>query len=218
LSIRTILIGHSMGGIIACDSVRAMLHENDCTHDCIVGILAFDTPYLGLTANVIPRKMTGFLSNVFSILAVGAVVSPELALVGASVAAVTAISAGAVVITAGNLEKHLGFASILYADSDDLEDRLVFLNDMKGIGFSNFYTVIGTRADGGGGRTFCELPQRFGEQWTRQQNDYARDEIAAHCGMFSPESNDHYEDMCWRSARLIKLWLEEHKKSNGNSV
>lgn len=73
-SVRTILIGHSMGGIVAAETVLSIIHEqplpplssrtstkqsyNDAPSSpfmfpSILGVLAFDTPYLGLSPGVI---------------------------------------------------------------------------------------------------------------------------------------------------------------------
>ncbi|KAG0648861.1 hypothetical protein D0Z07_4915 [Hyphodiscus hymeniophilus] len=67
-SVRTILIGHSMGGIVAADTVLALASEtavdssldksakpelNSFMFPYIQGVLAFDTPYLGISPGVV---------------------------------------------------------------------------------------------------------------------------------------------------------------------
>ncbi|KAI5928444.1 hypothetical protein F4810DRAFT_4735 [Camillea tinctor] len=75
-SVRTILIGHSMGGIVAAETVIALASERTLRHGhsgydsdgeelgglmfpYIQGVLAFDTPYLGISPGVIAHGAEG---------------------------------------------------------------------------------------------------------------------------------------------------------------
>lgn len=70
---RTILIGHSMGGIVAADTILAIVAEQPIaapaeTHafmfPYIQGLLAFDTPYLGIAPSVVAHGAEGHYKTV----------------------------------------------------------------------------------------------------------------------------------------------------------
>ncbi|KAI5797119.1 hypothetical protein FPQ18DRAFT_138758 [Pyronema domesticum] len=65
-SVHTVLIGHSMGGIVAADTLISITDDIPISSSSsrlpfphIVGILAFDTPYLGLAPSVFAHSAEG---------------------------------------------------------------------------------------------------------------------------------------------------------------
>ena len=72
-SVRTILIGHSMGGIVAADTILAIIAEQPISGSAdthafmfpyIQGLLAFDTPYLGIAPSVVAHGAEGHYKTV----------------------------------------------------------------------------------------------------------------------------------------------------------
>ncbi|CDZ98473.1 3-hydroxyacyl CoA dehydrogenase [Phaffia rhodozyma] len=63
-----ILCGHSMGGILAADALRNIASSRQNVKDFlwprVIGLIAFDTPYLGLHPNVFKYTFTKAASNV----------------------------------------------------------------------------------------------------------------------------------------------------------
>lgn len=230
-TIRTIMICHSMGGIVAVDSLLAMIDEKDPLRDYIMGILAYDTPYFGLNPPVIHRTITNRVNTVASAVKTAREWIPQnlfskksgqvttistqksswsfgtLAAVGAGVAAVGALS----YFSKDRIVDHLQFVSVLYKP-DELARRMRRLYDVPNVGFATFYTVVTAPCDDERERTFCNLPEDMGEgRWIRQENGLAKDEVEAHCGIFLRTNNDHYDEMCTESLRIIRNWISDRR-------
>lgn len=242
-TIKTILICHSMGGIIAVDSLFSMIDNADPIHTTVLGILAYDTPYLGLNPSVIHRTISTKINTISSavntareLIPQGLFTSKQVttttssantagkagrwggiktwgAVGAASVAAVGALS----YFAKDPIVNHLQFVSVLYKP-DDLSRRMKRLEEINQVGFTNFYTVVipspsssssaAAAEDGDAGdRTFCNVPREKGEKWIRQENGVVKDEVDAHCGMFSRGGNDHFEEMCRESLRILRDWI-----------
>lgn len=226
-TVKTLLLCHSMGGIIAVDSLLSMIDDNDTTHTSILGIIAYDTPYFGLNPPVIHRTISTRVNTISSAVNTArewipsSLYTPKsTALVqntappkstwglgktlAASVAGVAAV--GALSYFAKDpVVNHLQFVKVLYKP-DELAQRMKRLEKVRGTtGFACFYTVV---VDKEGERTFCNLPvQREEGRWVRQENGVAKDEVEAHCGMFLRRENDHYEEMSRESIRIIRGWI-----------
>jgi hypothetical protein len=226
--VKILLIGHSMGGIVAADTVLSMLDDNDPLYTDILGILAYDTPYFGLNPSAIRRNVSSRVNQVSSAVTSAREWIPQSLFAAkptqenafaatptksnwgrlakfavAGVATVAAVGAASY-FAKDPIVNHLQFVSALYK-SDELATRMRRVYSMSSIGFVVFYTVINTTdyTDG----TFCIIPEDKEGKWIRQENGLANDEVAAHCGMFSRASNDHYDEMTWHSIELIKCWI-----------
>lgn len=231
-TVKTILLCHSMGGIIAVDSLFAMIDDNDRIRNSILGILAYDTPYFGLNPPVIHRTISNRVNTISSAVNTAREWVPKgifasksapqvtasasqpakpfwgvgrtLAAVGAGVAAVGALS----YLAREPIVNHLQFVGVLYK-SDELARRMKRLSETRSVGFAVFYTVVtAASAEDGGEVTFCIIPaDKMDGKWIRQENGLAKDEVEAHCGMFSRSSNDHYAEMCKTSLQIIARWI-----------
>ncbi|EFY93354.1 hypothetical protein MAC_00592 [Metarhizium acridum CQMa 102] len=194
-SVRTILVGHSMGGIVAAELLIALASEkpiysedgirksdgerpafNAFMFPYVQGVLAFDTPYLGISPGVIAEGWTW--------------ASSHLEFVGC-------------LARAEELKKRVGF--------------VVRLHEELGVGFANLYTRLGKGASSkkismagtvlGKDRTFCNLPKTMNAgDWIEAVNDEAGDETVAHMTMFEPKENPGYEKLTHDAAGLIAQW------------
>src|SRR5262245_12032677 len=156
--VNTILICHSMGGIVGVDSFLAMQSDSDPMHARILGIMAYDTPFLGINPPVIQRTVSTQVNTVSSAISSakewipqrflskqGAPENPpaqkskwglgKLAAVGAGVAAVGALS----YFARDSIVDHLQFVSALYKQ-DSLASRMKQVRAAN-VGFTVFYTV-----------------------------------------------------------------------------
>ena len=140
----------------------------------------------------------------------------------------------------GWMGSHLEFVGSL-AKAEELNlrlDRIVALNQERGIGFADLVTVLGksasavsgsgkptTQLAGGfveiGGdtgdravaasqRTFCTIPksERNGKYFEPSRNDIAKDETEAHMTMFERKSNSGYFAIAERWKAQVSEWVE----------
>ena len=332
-SVHTVLIGHSMGGIVAAETLLAIAADspipsypasnatagNDTEplpstaahtqapppgknmhseHGIpslmfphIAGILAFDTPYLGICPGVIAHgaethyktATTAYsaLSEVAGVFGFGSPKSPtntgqtrqdsgklltqgadamsasmaassqdaaatptwqrwgKYAMFAGAAGAVAAGGAAAYLkrdrITEGWswMGSHLEFVGCL-AKGEELKtrlDRVITLNEERGIGFADLVTVLGksagprqepTKLAGGfvevgavegpkaSERTFCTLPKsgRSAAYFEPARNDIAKDETEAHMTMFERRGNSGYFALAERAKNLLEDWIQ----------
>ncbi|KAI2642828.1 hypothetical protein GGS21DRAFT_499822 [Xylaria nigripes] len=76
-SVRTVLVGHSMGGIVAAETVISLMNEDErlpagpssVMFPYVQGVLAFDTPFLGIAPGVMAHSAADQYNNAASTLA-----------------------------------------------------------------------------------------------------------------------------------------------------
>ena len=122
----------------------------------------------------------------------------------------------------GWVSSHLEFVGCLMR-GEELQRRLQHLAELqqdRGLGFANLYTVLGAGAANRDSvvrktglleqdRTFCSLPKSdLRRYFVRLVNDAATDEAGAHMYMFSPKHNPGYYYMGDQAKALIVQWAE----------
>lgn len=298
-----------MGGIVAAETVFAIASDppipattssstdpfpatpelssecSDFTFPYIQAVLAFDTPYLGISPSVIAHgaethyktasSAYSAFTEVASVFGYGASSKPPPAspspgkqpkallpapgsakdAMAASTAAAAAPgwqrwgkyaafvgAAGAVAaggaaaylkrdtITEGWswIGSHLEFVGCLMR-AEELEtrlERMVRLQEDKGVGFKDLVTVLGNGAQGqtgaksfleiggsagAGERTFCTVPrsERNRRVFEKVVIANAADETEAHMSMFFPRENRGYYSMSERAKDLVVGWVEK---------
>ncbi|EEY16512.1 conserved hypothetical protein [Verticillium alfalfae VaMs.102] len=200
-SVRTILIGHSMGGIVAAETVIGLTSDkpiysedgveksaqtptsfNSLMFPYVQGVLAFDTPYLGISPGVVAHGAEGHYT--------------------AASAAMTQLSG----LGTAPLGRHPQQARVPPAPAHELD-----------VGFANLYTRLGRGAAAkdvsvvgtvlGKDRTFCNLPKRGDAGvWKPAVNDKAEEETQAHMAMFERKNNPGYEALARDATDLIATW------------
>jgi hypothetical protein len=126
---------------------------------------------------------------------------------------------------------HLEFVGCLMR-GEELKSRLervLRLQEEKGIGFKDLVTVLGKGSQGtpptmtvaggfvevhgkrgSGQRTFCNVPKsdKSGRVFEKVVMDQAVDETVAHMSMFLPAENPGYYGMSERAQELVVKWVE----------
>ena len=215
-----------MGGLVAADLAIEM-HTEATKHTLpseiarpwpvVAGILAFDTPYLGVHPQVFARNIWEHGNQAYNTYRSISTAASGLGKWGAMAvtAAVASGSAAAAIMNRGQLstgltwaQDHLNFVSILFKGSE-LSTRLNALCQLSHLQFVCIYTTLSTSPPNTTSlvpdRTFCVLPDQpeIRSHFHSQVNHLAQDEIQAHIGMFSPKSNSDYYPMADKVSPLI---------------
>lgn len=123
---------------------------------------------------------------------------------------------------------HLEFVGCL-ARAEELKtrlERMVHLQDKKGVGFKDLVTVLGKASQsqsvakgfleingpaGAGERTFCTIPrsEKNRRAFEKVLIENAADEMEAHMSMFFPRENRGYYGMSERAKELVVGWVDK---------
>ncbi|KAJ7178975.1 hypothetical protein C8R46DRAFT_1323205 [Mycena filopes] len=231
--VKIILCGHSMGGLLAADTLQEFVNGRGTTKDAvlwprIIAVIAFDTPYLGLHPGVFKNTATKGLEYAQAARTVGTgLIAPAAPATGwgkwagpasyVGGALLAGAAAGATYYKREDLglgytwaTDHMKYVGHLW-DADESNKRVDFLIDTdeeQGILFRNFYTFLPpTPLLRDSGRTFINLPKknaRVEPHFVEARNGLAVDELEAHTGMFSGKTNDGYYDLGLQTANIIR--------------
>ena len=235
--VAVILVGHSMGGIVAADTAAADEAPR------VLGILAFDTPYYGVNPHVFKHQFHAYAQYASSIRRLGSILAPlgggltasmassgdeshptsrwiRTGLVGAGTLAFALAGAGAAsfaqqiaVDSYTWLADHLAFVGNLW-DEKSMNERVARCEAAR-IPIHCMYNVLLN-----GKHTFILAPDASNYistaalevvRYILTQN--APDEVSAHCGMFR-SSNPAYFNMglgaplLTDAASVVSSWLD----------
>jgi hypothetical protein len=136
---------------------------------------------------------------------------------------VDALGQGLAYVNRGNvgesfawLSDHFTFVGALLKQNE-LNRRLERLAALRGVGVCAVYASLGENGNWSGGyfvpeRTFCAIPAKEEPEaklFARHVVEGAKDEIAAHVGLFKKEKNKDYERMQNDAAKLIVGWFND---------
>ncbi|CAG8634480.1 3971_t:CDS:2 [Funneliformis caledonium] len=214
-NVRVCLLGHSMGGILAADTI--LRYENQTIRTAckpnIIGLFAYDTPYYGVHRDVFSKtalnrfnKATQSVSSTLTLLSTVASASAisNTGLGKRSLFGMVAVGVGAVAAATyyhkdkvGKgvewLGSHLEYVGVLF-DEDALAERVENLVNVPDIVFKCYYTQIPPKNDESP-KTFISLPPPEMMSKFSSLACLSEDEIAAHLGMFDPNVNPFYYDL-----------------------
>ncbi|KJZ74032.1 hypothetical protein HIM_06481 [Hirsutella minnesotensis 3608] len=234
-SVRTVLVGHSMGGIMAAETVVGLASDkpiysedgvakadapafNGLMFPYVQGVLALDTPFLGIAPGVVAHGAEGHYQNAASAFSQ---ISGLSSAIWGNPATSGAPSPRALTSGFSWVSSHLEFVGCL-ARPEQLKKRMACMTQLGrelDVGFANLYTRLGKAAPTtyasvagtvlGHDRTFCNLPKTVAAgEWVEAINDKAADEPTAHMNMFEPKDNPGYEKLTSDAAAFIEKWFE----------
>lgn len=225
--VKVVLAGHSMGGMVAAKTILDLDTFHDAYSlrlDHIKGILAFDTPLLGIETTLVANAAddyTQIVESTFSGLCEcfwqdptwnrrwGVLTAGITALVSLSVAYRNWDTLLAGTSWAGS---HLEFVSHLVRKKELEEDlcHLTILQRSRRVGVLNLINVLSHSCIDDSYRTFCTLPPISSEErgiFHLIENGNASSEIEAHTQMFSSSNKDGYLRLCKLAALQICDWM-----------
>lgn len=223
-----VLCGHSMGGIVCLDAARTIRSQGEGAWPCVCGVVAYDTPFLGVHPHVFKHQLSTYQQYVDSAVKASSMLAPitggiaawwsapssgaarmsTATWIGVGAAAATAAigtAATAAVHRSDAIQdayrwvwEHLMFVRHLW-DSEALTSRMTDCD----VPFHCFYTLLA-----GDQRTFILVPPPdapYAPHFSPLAS-HAKDQVAAHTSMFALSTNTSYLAMGLASASLISEW------------
>ncbi|CAG8636926.1 9989_t:CDS:2, partial [Scutellospora calospora] len=208
------LIGHSMGGILAADTILKYASQECPTAPKIIGLFAFDTPYYGVHENVFSKaalervgSVAQQVSSTFTLLSTAATASGILSSTAAKNATSTTASNSSFGFSKWGLAALAGAALVsgaVYMQKDNVGKGVEWLGShLEYVGVlwkkdelkqSDAFSLL---------RTFIHLPPPEMLPYFSSTTCDSKDEIDAHIYMFDPEHNHYYFDLGHVSAKRI---------------
>ncbi|KAI9225158.1 hypothetical protein BC828DRAFT_371697 [Blastocladiella britannica] len=207
-ALNVVLVAHSMGGLVAADTVRILSDRSNPSHVAetdaairVLGIQAFDTPYFHLEPSLTNMARQPIVNAMSAVNSAGsfwvkmAALAVPLALGAAAIRFVPA---------------YLDFLGPLFSESMDTRAaRIQYVLD-QGIRFKTYYPRIDTLKHTNSSATFIYLPtdlppsiyQHFIEIPTSQTNP-----VEAHTHIFDPVAHpQHYGRLVADTVQEIRDW------------
>ncbi|CAI2184382.1 5902_t:CDS:2 [Funneliformis geosporum] len=221
-NVRVCLLGHSMGGILAADTILKYANQTVKT-TCkpnIIGLFAYDTPFYGVHPDVFSKaalkrfnKVTQSVSSTLTLLTSAAGAS-AISNPGLGKRSLFGIALGVSVAAAATyyhkdkvskgvewLGSHLEYVGVLW-NQDELSKRVENLLKVPDIVFQCYYTQIPPQDDELP-KTFIELPPSHMMSYFSSIACTSEDEIDAHLEIFNPDVNPFYYDLGHVTSKYI---------------
>ncbi|CAG8643089.1 4575_t:CDS:2 [Acaulospora morrowiae] len=213
------LCGHSMGGILAADTI-IKYESQSAPKPNIIGLFAFDTPYYGLEKDLFPKlvvdrtyDLNQKFNNAYSTFAGVATTAGLMSsftstkstsdtqssgygkLLGYGIGLVGAVAvAGTVVAQKEKIEcwirDHLQYVGVLW-NQEELEKRVNDLIELSNFYFHCYYTTIPSNVFSSE-RTFIKPPPPEVKSYFTPVKCTASDEVDAHTTMFDPTREQYF--------------------------
>lgn len=240
-----------MGGFLATESVLSCISANERPHASsrtssvvsilpyIQGVMAFDTPYLGIAPSVLVYGAEVPYQSVHALYESRAKGYGLTWREWVPHAIVALFLAGSAYFTKSVwmngwewLSSHLVFVECLLrrAELKSRLDRMMSISNQREIGFVNLFVVLGEwgssdtavvmeKVARGEMRSFCEVtPDGVGTAaFHPLKNVNAKDEITAHMSIFAKQENPGYEQLKFKALHLITGWVQRWYSEDDDS-